>query len=124
MPDLYHEWGQDLVPTSSGDFQTVDGVTLGTQRVLRRLLTNPGDYIFHPTYGAGLPARVGTLLDTPGLTALIRSQMFQEACVATTPLPTVNITQIADGSGSISVDITYTDAQSGQQASLSFDLSS
>jgi phage baseplate assembly protein W len=122
MPDLYHEWGEDLVATQTGDFETVDGVTLGTQRVLRRLLTNPGDYIFHPTYGAGLPAKVGTLIDEAELTAVIRSQMFQEDCVATTPLPTVGITQVSIGA--FSVDITYTDAQSGQQASLSFDLSS
>ena len=32
--------------SSSGDISVVSGPLLGQQRVLRRLLTNPGDYIW------------------------------------------------------------------------------
>ncbi|GGH14917.1 hypothetical protein GCM10007036_14550 [Alsobacter metallidurans] len=121
MPDLYHFWGSDLVAGSTGDVRTVDGSTLGTQRVLRRLLTNPGDLIWHPEYGAGLPRLVGELLDLPALTALIRSQIFLEDAVAPTPEPTITVSPIANG---VSVYILYADAQTGQQITLSFDVSS
>lgn len=123
MPDLYHQWGQDLQVTASGDLAVVDGTVLGQQRVLRRLLTNQGDYIWHLGYGAGLPARVGQLLDRPALIAAIRSQMFQEPIVSQSPLPTVDIRPLSGDPGSLSVNITYVDAQTGQQVALSFDVS-
>ena len=59
MPDLAHEFGADLQAGPTGDLALADGAALGRQRVLRRLLTNPGDYIWHPTYGAGLARFVG-----------------------------------------------------------------
>ena len=46
MPDLAHQFGADLVAGATGDLAVVDGPALGRQRVLRRLLTNPGDYIW------------------------------------------------------------------------------
>lgn len=124
MPDLYHYWGDDLQVSPAGDLATVDGTTLGEQRVLRRLLTNPGDYVFHPDYGAGLPAKIGTVQDTASLVALIRSQMFQEAVVAATPAPVISVTPIAGSLGAVSISIQYADATTGQQASLTFDLAS
>ena len=54
MSDISHQWGSDLSIGPTGDFALVSGAILGQQRVLRRLLTNPGDYIWHPDYGAGL----------------------------------------------------------------------
>ena len=77
MSDLNHFYGGDLSLSATGDILKVDGSTQGQQRVLRRLLTNPalmdssgkvtvvGDYIWHPTYGAGLPRMVGDTVDIP-----------------------------------------------------------
>ena len=53
--DFDQLWGDDLTLTATGQVALVDGTPKGEQRVLRRLLTNPGDYIWHPEYGAGLP---------------------------------------------------------------------
>ena len=54
MPDINHLWGNDLAFSATGDLATADVPTLTQQRVLRRLLTNPGDYIWELDYGAGL----------------------------------------------------------------------
>lgn len=120
MPDLAQTWGNDLSATPAGDLATVDGTQLGIQRVYRRLMTNPGDYIFHPSYGAGLLAMVGTTIDTAAVAAVIRAQLLQETCVAPNPPPTVVVTEGAD-QGTFTVAIGYVDAVTGEQASLSFD---
>lgn len=121
MIDIDQTFGGDLAASQTGDLATADGTSAGTQRVLRRLLTNPGDYLFHPSYGAGLPARVGTLADAAGIRALIRGQMLLEPAVARSPEPVVVVTDITGG---IAVAIKYTDAASGAAAALSFDVTS
>lgn len=119
MEDLYHYFGDDLSDSATGDLQSVSGITRGQQRILRRLLTNPGDYIWHPDYGAGLPRYVGQVLDEAKLKALIRGQVLLEESVAKTPEPTVTLQEITDG---ISVSIAYTDAPSGERQLLSFNV--
>lgn len=122
MPDLYHQFGEDLQVSASGDIAIVDGTTLGTQRVLRRLLTAAGDYIFHTDYGAGLPERVGALLNLSDLRSTIRDQIFKEAVVSRIPPPAISVSTVPGQIGAVSVKIAYNDAFSGLQASLSFDL--
>lgn len=126
--DLYQNFSNDILGSPSGDLQRVEGITKGQQRVLRRLLTNPQetrpdgtvlppDYIWHPTYGAGLGRFVGEPQRIPELQALIKSQMLLEDCVARIPAPVVTVQAIADG---LLVDIKYTDADSKQPTSLNF----
>jgi hypothetical protein len=123
LVDLYQYVGDDLTASNTGDLQPVGGLTRGQQRVLRRLLTNPGDYIFHPDYGAGLPKYVGQPLDAARMTALIRGQILLEDAVAKTPAPGITVAPIpVSGGGGVFVRIQYTDAASGQSASLSFNL--
>ena len=121
MPDINHLFGQDVATSATGDLSTVDGTTLGEQRVARRLLTNPGDYPAHPTYGAGLRQLIGGDLNVRTIKGRVLAQIFQEAVVARNPAPVINVTQT--GSNSAAISISYVDAVSGQQASLSFDLS-
>jgi phage baseplate assembly protein W len=70
--DCYHYFGNDLSVASNGDILLTDGITLSQQRILRRLLTNPGDYIWELTYGAGLPQFVGQPLSQSLLTQINR----------------------------------------------------
>lgn len=121
MPDISQWWGEDLAVSATGDLALADSVELGEQRVLRRLLTNPGDYLWDTGYGAGLPQRVGALLDATAIVSAIRSQLYQESVVARSPAPTIAVA--AGAPGSFYVSIQYADAQTGAQASLSFDLS-
>lgn len=119
MAELNHYFGGDISTSNTGDLLSVTGTVRSQQRLLRRLLTNPGDYIFHPEYGAGLPAKVGNTLDIPKLRALIRGQVQLEDSIAKTPEPVISLNAIANG---VSVNIKYTDAATGSPAALSFNV--
>ncbi len=109
---------------STGDIGTVTGALLGQQRVLRRLLTNPGDYIWQPDYGAGLAQFIGQPVNPLQIKAVIRSQIFKEATVARQPEPLIDV-QVAPGgaSGTVYVYIQYMDAQIGETQVISFSMS-
>lgn len=131
MQDLWHFWGGDLAVSASGDLLVTDQTTTGEQRVLRRLLTNPqlvdasgstqasADYIFHPTYGAGLPRQVGSPVNIPATKANIVGQMSQEQAVSQFPLPVIQVNPIQDG---INAFIQYNDAASQTPVVLNFDV--
>ena len=125
MADLFHQWGSDLIVGPTGDVSTIDGSSWGQQRVLRRLLTNPGDYIWQLDYGAGLARFIGQPASALQIKAVIRSQIFKEASVARQPEPLINV-QISPGgaSSTVYVHIRYVDAESGQTRVLSFSVSS
>lgn len=121
MPDAALLWGTDLFGGPSGDVALVSGTTLGQQRFLRRLLTNPGDYIWHPEYGAGLARFVGQTIDTRAIGAVIRGAIFKEACVARVPEPLIDVTSANDGS--VFVHIRYVDSTTSVTQILSFSVS-
>jgi hypothetical protein len=118
MADLFHQFGSDLMVGATGDLAATGGTTEGQQRVLRRLLTNPGDYIWQLGYGAGLGQFVGSPASTAQIQAVVRSQIFKEAAVARTPEPVIDVS--ADATGSVYVSIRYADAVTGTPQALSF----
>lgn len=120
MNDLNHYIGSDLSTSPTGDLSTVSGIERGKQRILRRLLTNPGDYLFEPDYGAGLGRYVGASVNTTEIVALIEGQLRLEACVAQSPAPVVSVQRT---NSTLSVGIQYTDATSGEPTTLYFDVS-
>lgn len=105
--DIFHYWNGDISGNASGDLKTVDGVTLGIQRVLRRLMTAQGEYVWHPTYGAGIPQRIGETRDDRVISAIVMSQIFLEPAVSKTPIPVITVTPILNG---VFVSIQYVDA--------------
>jgi hypothetical protein len=119
MADIAHYWGQDISSDDSGDFLLATGVAYANQRVLRRLLTSPGEYVWHAGYGAGLPKEIGHLVDSRRIEGLIREHLALEAVVSRDPLPTVSVTQLQGG---VFVQIGYTEAVSQQRSSLQFEL--
>jgi phage baseplate assembly protein W len=121
MPDLSHQWGSDLAVGATGDLAVAAGPQLGQQRVLRRLLTNPGEYIWQTGYGAGLARFIGQPANAMQIRALIRSQIFKEAAVARTPEPVINVSvSPAGATETVYVHIRYQDAMSGLTQLLSF----
>jgi phage baseplate assembly protein W len=90
--------------------------------VLRRLLTNAGEYFWHPDYGAGLPQFIGEPASTAQIQGIVITQMLLEEAVAQNPLPTCKVSYYPDGT--FFVDITYTDAATGTPQLLSFDVNS
>lgn len=121
MADLSLLMGGDLAVAANGDLLTVAGPAETQQRVLRRLITNPGDYLWQPGYGAGLAAMVGRPANAARIGAIIRSQVLQEAAVAPTPPPTVAVSVNPDST--VTANVQYTDAATNQTSVLSFPVS-
>lgn len=118
MPDLSHQWGSDLSLSATGDLALASGPELTRQRVIKRLLTNQGDYIWQLDYGAGLASFVGLPVNAPRIQAVIRSQIFKEAAVARSPEPTIDISN--DVNGIVAAEIRYVDATTGDTQLLTF----
>lgn len=118
MPDVAHVYGGDLALGAGGDLAVADGAALGRQRVLRRLLTNPGDYLWNPHYGAGLARFVGQPANAARIRSVIRAQIFQERAVARRPEPVIEVS--ADAAGGVTVQVRYADGESGQTQALAF----
>ena len=116
MPDLSHFWGTDLAIGPSGDLALAVDADLSTQRVLRRLLTTPGDDMWHLAYGAGLPRFVGEPTASSLIAALVHAQLRHETGVAQQPPPTLDVSD--DGTGGITLSVQFTDPASGRAASL------
>lgn len=90
--DINHYFSSDVIISGTGDLSTVGGTTETQQRILRRLLTNPGDYLWHPEYGAGVGQYVGkTTAELQPLKAMIISQVLLEKAVAASPAPVVTL---------------------------------
>lgn len=131
MPDVSHIWGNDLTFGPTGDLVMVDYPDLATQRIIRRLMTRgyqiagvnvageTGEYIWHPEYGAGVPQRIGQAASLSVISSVINSQILQEASVAKAPPPSITVTPILNG---VIVAISYTDANTGKQTRLSFNV--
>lgn len=119
MYDLYHYVGTDLSVSPSGDILPVTGTERRKQKILRRLITNPGELVFHPEYGAGLGKKVGENINVQEWKTLILGQMKLEDCVARKPEPVVTISIIENG---VDVRVKYTDAVNGTAEFLNFDI--
>lgn len=122
MQDAALQWGQDLAAGNTGDLASVSGSALGQQRVLRRLLTNPGDYVWYPQYGAGLAQFIGTPSNEAAIRRVIRSQIFMETSVSRLPEPVIDVQAASDGS--VYVQLRYVDSTNGTTQVLSFSVSS
>ncbi len=116
MPDIAHLCGGDAEWSATGDILLSAGSQMSKERVLRRLLTNPGDYLWHPRYGAGLPREVGAVADEPRLAAVIRRQMRQERGVLQEVPPDVTVNVGADGT--VTARIRYADSETGEPVAL------
>ena len=118
MSDAALLWSSDLGASATGDIAMSSGEALGQERLLRRLLTNPGDYLWQPGFGAGLGEFVGAPCDVMAIKARIRSQIFLESTVLRTPEPVVDVESSIDGG--VYVHIQYVQSQSGISQVLSF----
>ncbi len=129
MNDLYLDFGTDLNFAPGGDLQTATGPAVTNQRLARRFFTNPqqrdaagnastkADYIFHPTYGAGL----GRFVDSLGhattqrqVELLLAGQARLESAVAPLPVPTSS--SVLRPTGELDLFLRYTARQGGQVA--------
>ncbi len=120
MPDISQPWGNDISLSPTGDILLVDGDDLTREHLVRRLMTAVRGYLWHLTFGAGLPQRIGDNLDVDVIRGVVSAQVRKEELVATTPAPVITVRPFLNG---VTVLITYQSAVTGRQTTLSFDAS-
>lgn len=117
MWDADVSWCGDLSVSPTGGLLLTSGVKLGQQRVLRRLLTGPKEYIWQPSYGAGFGMLVGRPVSARSVAGIAYRQLRLEAAVAQQPAPVVS--EAGSTARSVVLSIKYADAGSGQTQILS-----
>jgi phage baseplate assembly protein W len=116
--DLAHWYSNDLTVAASGDLLTVTEPIRSEQRLVRRLLTPKGSYIWHPNYGGGLAELIGQPNGTRKAEGIIRAQLRLESAIASSPAPQVTVTSSTTG---VSVaTIVYFNKNTGSMRTLSF----
>jgi hypothetical protein len=101
-------WGEDLSVGASGDIGFALVQAEVQQRLVRRLLTNPGEYVWHVDYGAGLGGYVGERYSPGLIEGAVLNGLQLEALVAGTPAPLVQTSLSVTGPFStISVAVQY-----------------
>lgn len=120
MADVSLEWNDDFEPDATGDLLVVDGDDEVRQRLERRLFTAVNGYVWHPSYGAGLPQKVGSVLSVEQIRSVVASQLALEASVA--PSPPAQLSVVQQPGGLVSIGILYFDAKTG--VSVSFTITS
>jgi hypothetical protein len=118
MYDIFHEWGADLGVGSGGDIALSSGSDMISQRVCRRLLTNPGDYLWALDYGGGLARFIGQPARSTEIEAVITSQLLLESAVPISPAPQVTTTVTDATNGYVIANITYVDPTSQNAVTL------
>lgn len=119
LEDLNHVWGEDIALSPTGDLGRSSGKVRSEQRVLRRLMTVAGEYLWQPEYGGSIPARIGRTLNLPEIRAAITGQMRLEPSVAQSPPPVVVVRTI---SGGVAAAVQYVSLPDKQPVSLAFEL--
>lgn len=120
LQDVNHTWGEDIGVSNTGDIALVGGDDRGQQRILRRLMTNPGDYVFQTNYGAGVLQAIGSPEDKGKLVATIRAQVLLEDSVAPIPAPTTTVQAAGADFSSLAISVSYTDQPSNAPTVLAF----
>lgn len=115
MISLGHVCGGDLQIDGTG-LSLVSGAEATKQRILRRLLSNPGGYIWHHDYGAGLPQMVGGVVDEGIISTSIRQSLAEDVGVDSSRPIDVHITPIIGGT--VRCHINYFDRINNEAQSL------
>ena len=118
--DVYLVDGNDFVLSSTNDLLLCNGSDRTTQRIIRRLITNPLSYIWHTDYGAGIPLYIGQPVSDynfDNIKTTITSQIFLEKSVSQNPQPQIFLQSIQFG---LFCQINYTFQPTGKPIVLSF----
>jgi hypothetical protein len=110
MIDIYHQFGNDLFADSTGGLALVQDSLTTTQRIYRRLVTNPGDYLWNLSYGGGLRSLVGDPANDATIESIVRDQLALESTVAPMPSPTV-VSRITDAETTATSQLSVSNSQ-------------
>ena len=108
MIALTAKWGGDLTLSPAGDLAAVPVEIEAQQRIIRRLLTNPGSYIWHLDYGAGLGRQIGKPYVARSVENTVIDHLRRESLVSARSPPSVQISGVSDqSSGALSMVIHF-----------------
>jgi hypothetical protein len=135
--EIWLEPGGDFVQEANGDLKLAVDSSTSTdatrQRLYRTLMTNPRiiaanrvpvsapDDLFHPDFGAGLPALVGQEIRfvVNQAQARIRRWLSVDPTIAQDPSPSIDVQQVGIGSVQINIKCFTKD---GKPVTMSFPL--
>ena len=98
--DIYHEIGDDIQLDSTNDLLFVHDTTETNQRIMRRLFTNKGTYIWNSKFGASIPWKVGESLSLEvykDIVNQVTASVLEDDDVAKSPPPEINIKTTSNG---------------------------
>jgi hypothetical protein len=113
MTDIALEWNDDFQIDSTGDLATCDGDVEVRQRLERRLFTAVNGYVWHPSYGAGLPQKIGDVYSPTQIQSICAAQLNMEASVALTPPAQITVGANPNNASQITISIKYWDKTTG-----------
>jgi hypothetical protein len=116
MIDLQQLIGSDFDITDNGNIVLARAEQAGQERVLRRLLSNPGSYYWHLEYGAGLARYLGKPLVEARIRGTILQQIQLEKAVSKIPPPKVTIQSYPDNT--IVATVIYVDSETNLRSML------
>lgn len=122
--DIQQFFGNDISLDSTGNLVTSSGSEQAKEAIIRRLLTNPGEYIWHADYGAGIGRFVGENLSPANydkIRSAVVSQILKEPTVAKNPAPKISFTALPNNI--LQADVLYYDALDNVPISISFQVS-
>lgn len=122
MADADVDWKGDFQLTPDGDLRLVEGEDETRQCILRRLFTSVRGYVWHPSYGAGIPDRIGSPAQERAIHAIVRSQIALEASVAPVPVPIIRVDKIGANPGLFVIAINYSNAATGEAVAMTLDV--
>lgn len=115
--DIDHYFSGDIAPDGTS-LLAMDELTASQQRIIRRILTNPGEYPSDATYGAGAGRFIGATTTLLGsLKALIVNQMYKEPSVVVSVSPIVKLTT---DNTVLYINIQYVDVLTNAAQTISF----
>lgn len=107
--DLNGPFGEDVIILGQGELDALGIRSLDfsfltereefISRILRRLLTSPGEWIVFPNYGAGLRSLVNETLTfelIDQVKRIVMDQIFREADVERNPEPVIEVKGVGD----------------------------
>ena len=117
MPDVFHQFGNDLVASANGDLLTADSVNLKPATRSAPAVDQSGRLHLAANLWRRASAKIGDPFDVATIESIVQSQMYLEDSVVRDPPPDVEVASFPNG---MFVDITYTEADCELDAVLSF----
>lgn len=98
--DVYHIIGNDIQLDSTNDLQLVFDTNETNQRIMRRLFTNKGGYIWNSKWGASIPWKIGEPFSQEVYQDIIKevkAAVLEDDDVAKDPPPVIQIETVFNG---------------------------